>query len=48
MVGLVDTSGYARGVYVSGSHAYVADGDGLTVIDITGCSPPEPEPDPDN
>ena len=36
IVGNVATAGYARGVYVSGSYAYVADeGSGLQVIDIS-------------
>ena len=41
IVGSVDTPGYAHGVAVSGTHAYVADDDsGLQVIDIT--NPAEP------
>ncbi len=36
LVGTYDTPGYARGVAVSGDHAFVADGDsGLQVIDIS-------------
>ena len=35
-VGSLDTDGYARGVYVSGSHAYIADHDnGLVVVDVS-------------
>ncbi|MBI4726783.1 hypothetical protein HY768_06115 [candidate division TA06 bacterium] len=40
-VGYYDTPGYARGVAVSGSYAYVADGDsGLRIIDISDPSSP--------
>ena len=35
IIGSVDTPGYARDVYVSGSYAYVADGLDLQVIDIS-------------
>ena len=40
-VGFVDTPGYACGVAVVGSHAYVADDyEGLRVIDVTTPSAP--------
>ena len=42
IVGSVDTPGYAYGVAVSGTYAYVADCDsGLQVIDITNPASPQ-------
>ena len=41
LAGRYDTGGYAFGVYVSGSYAYVADGgDGLRIIDVSVPSSP--------
>ncbi|MCL0062182.1 phosphate ABC transporter substrate-binding protein PstS family protein, partial [Thermodesulfovibrionales bacterium] len=41
IIGSVDTPGYARGVYISGNHAFVADwGGGLQIIDISNPSSP--------
>jgi hypothetical protein len=41
ILGSVDTPGYARGVTVVGSTAYVADGSGLQVIDISNPENPQ-------
>jgi len=42
VVGLLDTDGYAEGVYVSGNYAYVADGrDGLVIVDISNPENPK-------
>jgi hypothetical protein len=41
IVGSVDTPGYARGVYVLGNYAYVADdASGLQVIDVSNPTNP--------